>query len=127
VVVIGQRFDDRDLFALAAHMQGHLLIESGQLRAGLALLDEAMVPAAAGELSPIVTGIVYCGVVLACRTAHEVRRARGWAAVLSAWCENQPDLVAFTGRCLLHRAEVMQFAGSWSEALDERARGGMTG
>jgi DNA-binding CsgD family transcriptional regulator len=121
-VAIAERSGDRDLFALSAHMQGHMLVESGRLGEGLALLDEAMVPAAAGELSPIVTGIVYCGVILACRAAHEVRRAREWTAVLSGWCENQPDLVAFTGRCLLHRAEVMQLAGSWSEALNEARR-----
>ncbi|MEZ5156415.1 MAG: hypothetical protein R2718_09925 [Solirubrobacterales bacterium] len=44
--------------------------------------------------------------ILACRDAQEVRRA-GWTAALSAWCEQQPDLVAFTGRCLIHRAELM--------------------
>jgi DNA-binding CsgD family transcriptional regulator len=121
-VTTAERADDRDLFALAAHMQGQVLIEAGELGRGLALLDEAMVPAAAGELSPIVTGIVYCGVILACRSAYEVRRAREWTAVLSGWCESQPDLVAFTGRCLLHRAEVMQLGGSWSAALEEARR-----
>ena len=119
---IAERFDDGDLLALAAHMQGHMLIEDGHLREGLALLDEAMVPGAAGELSPIVTGIVYCGVILACQTAHEVRRAREWTEVLSRWCERQPDLVAFTGRCLIHRAEILQLRGSWSMALEEARR-----
>jgi DNA-binding CsgD family transcriptional regulator len=121
-VAVAERFGDRDLLALAAHMQGHMLIEGGHLKDGLALLDEAMVPAAAGELSPIVTGIVYCGVILACRYAHEVRRAREWTAVLSRWCERQPNLVAFTGRCLIHRAEIMQLGGSWAVALEEARR-----
>jgi ATP/maltotriose-dependent transcriptional regulator MalT len=121
-VAIAERFGDRDLFALAAHMQGHVLIEQGRLKDGLALLDEAMVPAAGAELSPIVTGIVYCGVILACQNAHEVRRAREWTGVLSAWCERQPDLVAFTGRCRIHRAEIMQLGGAWSDALAEAKR-----
>jgi DNA-binding CsgD family transcriptional regulator len=121
-VVIAERLGERDLFALAAHMQGHMLIEAGHLRDGLVLLDEAMVPAAGGELSPIVTGIVYCGVILACQLAQEVRRAREWTAVLSTWCERQPDLVAFTGRCRVHRAEIMQLGGSWPEALVEARR-----
>jgi hypothetical protein len=118
-VAIAERFGDQDLFALAAHMQGHVLIEHGRLEDGVSLLDQAMVPAAAGELSPIVTGIVYCGVILACQQAHEVRRAREWTGVLSSWCERQPDLVAFTGRCRIQRAEIMQLAGSWSDALVE--------
>jgi DNA-binding CsgD family transcriptional regulator len=121
-VVIAERLGELDLFALAAHMQGHMLIEAGHLRDGLVLLDEAMVPAGAGELSPIVTGIVYCGVILACQLAQQVRRAREWTTVLSSWCDRQPDLVAFTGRCRVHRAEIMQLGGSWAEALVEARR-----
>jgi len=121
-VAIAEAAGDRDLFALAAHLEGRIKIGLGDLDDGLALLDEAMLPAAAGELSPIVTGIVYCGVILACRDAHEVSRAREWTGVLSEWCDSQPDLVAFRGRCRIHRAELMQLGGSWSEALDEAKR-----
>lgn len=119
---IGERFGDSDLFALAAHEQGHVLIRLGRTRDGLRLLDETMVAVAAGELSPIVSGIVYCGVILACQDAYEVRRAQEWTAALSDWCERQPDLVAFTGRCLTHRAELMQLHGDWHEALEEARR-----
>ena len=122
VAAIGEHYADPDLFALAAHEQGHILIKIGRIREGLGLLDESMVAVTAGELSPIVSGIVYCGVILACRDAHEVRRATEWTAALSAWCSRQPDLVAFTGRCLLHRAELMQSRGAWSEALLEARR-----
>jgi DNA-binding CsgD family transcriptional regulator len=119
---IGERLGDPDLFALAAHEQGHILIKTGRLSEGLGLLDEAMVAVTAGELSPIVSGIVYCGVILACQDAYEVRRAQEWTAALSGWCERQPDLVAFTGRCLVHRAEIMQLQGAWLDALEEARR-----
>jgi DNA-binding NarL/FixJ family response regulator len=119
---IGRRFDDADLVALAAHEQGHILIRHGRVREGLALQDEAMVAVTAGELSPIVTGIVYCGVILACQEIYEVRRAGEWTAALSRWAERQPDLVAFTGRCLVHRAEIMQLRGAWPDALEEAKR-----
>jgi ATP/maltotriose-dependent transcriptional regulator MalT len=116
---IGESFGDSDLFALASHELGHILIRKGQPGKGLRLLDEVMVAVTAGELSPIVAGIVYCGVILACQDAYEVRRAAEWTGALSSWCERQPDLVAFTGRCRVHRAEILQLHGSWLEALEE--------
>jgi DNA-binding CsgD family transcriptional regulator len=122
---IGQRFGDADLFALAVHGQGYMLIKQGQVKEGLALLDEAMVAVTTGELSPIPAGMVYCGVILACQEVYEVRRAKEWTAALTRWCADQPDLVAFTGRCLVHRAEIMQLDGAWSDALDEARRAGL--
>ena len=123
-VRIGARFGDRDLFALAIHGQGYMLIKDGRIRDGLALLDEAMVAVTAEELSPIVTGLVYCGVILACQEIYEVRRAREWTRALSDWWALQPEMVAFTGRCLVHRAEILQLDGSWPDALAEARRAG---
>ena len=121
-VEISERFDDTDLFALAVYAQGEMLIRHGRVQEGLGLLDEAMVAATAGELSPVVTGIVYCSVILVCQEVFELRRAREWTEALTQWCDRQPDLMAFTGRCLVHRAEIMQLRGSWADALAEAAR-----
>jgi DNA-binding CsgD family transcriptional regulator/tetratricopeptide (TPR) repeat protein len=119
---IGERFGEADLFALAVHEQGHILVRLGRIAEGLALLDEAMVWATAGDLSPIVTGIVYCGVIAGCQEAYELGRAQEWTAVLAGWCDEQQDLMAFTGPCLVHRAEIMQLHGEWREALEEARR-----
>lgn len=121
---IGERFGDDDLFALAAHVQGRVLVLHGRVAEGLRLLDEAMVTATSGAESPIVTGVVYCGVILACVETYEVARARQWTEVLTRWCHEQPELVAFTGRCLIHRAEILQLGGDWRGALDEAERAG---
>jgi DNA-binding CsgD family transcriptional regulator len=123
-VEVGERFGDADLVALAVHGQGQMLIGDGRVREGLALLDEAMVAVTTKELSPIVTGFVYCGVILACQEVYELRRAQEWTVALTRWCEGQPDLVAFTGRCLIHRAEILQLRGAWSDALEEARRAG---
>lgn len=121
-VAIAQRCGDRDLLALALHTQGHMLVLAGSVSEGLRLLDEAMIGVTSGEASPIVCGVVYCGVILGCQAAFEPRRAKQWTAALARWCESQPDLVAFSGRCRVHRAEIMLFEGAWDAALDE-ARG----
>jgi DNA-binding CsgD family transcriptional regulator len=123
-VAIGERFGDADLFALAAQDQGILLIKAGRVVEGLRLLDEAMVAVTAGELSPIVNGFVYCGVIMGCQAACEPRRAQEWTAALSRWCEQQPDMVSFSGTCLVHRAEIMQLHGAWPDALQEARRAG---
>jgi DNA-binding CsgD family transcriptional regulator len=121
---IGERFGDRDLFALAVHGQGYMLIKDGRVKEGLALLDEGMVAVTAEQLSPLVTGIVYCGVILACQDVYEVGRAREWTLALARWWEQQPDMVAFTGRCMVHRAEILQLNGAWPDALEQARRAG---
>ncbi|MGZ8702687.1 MAG: helix-turn-helix transcriptional regulator, partial [Gaiellaceae bacterium] len=82
---IGERFGDIDLFALAVHVQGTVLAKGGRVAEGLSLLDEAMVAVTAGEVSPVVSGIVYCGVILACEEVYELRRAHEWTAALTRW------------------------------------------
>ncbi|MDX6646664.1 MAG: hypothetical protein QOK40_2391 [Miltoncostaeaceae bacterium] len=121
---IGERFGDADLFALAATNQGILLAHLGRVAEGLGLLDEAMLALTTNELSPIINGYVYCGVITGCRAAHELRRAHEWTAALTRWCDQQPDLVSFTGTCLVHRAELMQLHGAWLDALEEARRAG---
>jgi DNA-binding CsgD family transcriptional regulator len=121
---IGERFGDADLLALAGHDRGILLIKQGRVVEGLGLLDEAMVAVTAGELSPMVNGFVYCGVITGCQAAYEPRRAQEWTAALTRWCEQQPDMVSFTGTCLVHRAEIMQLRGAWPDALQEARRAG---
>jgi DNA-binding NarL/FixJ family response regulator len=124
VVAIGESFGDRDLVAIGLMEQGHALVKQGRTREGLRLVDETMVAVTTGELSPIVAGIVYCNTIAFCRDAYELRRAREWTAALTRWCEQQPDMVAHRGLCLVHRAEIMTLGGAWQDALEEALRVG---
>jgi DNA-binding CsgD family transcriptional regulator len=114
-----ERFRNPDLAAAAAQFGGMVRIKQGQIEEGLRLLDEAMVVVTAGETSPFLAGAVYCGVIASCEEAFEPRRAREWTDALSRWCEDQPQMVSFTGRCLAHRAGIKQLHGAWRDALDE--------
>jgi tetratricopeptide (TPR) repeat protein len=116
---LAERFRDADLAAAALQFQGMMRIKQGQIDEGLRLLDEAMVVVTGREVSPIITGVVYCGVIACCEEAFEPQRAREWTNALTRWCEEQPQLIAFTGRCLAHRAGIMQLHGAWRDALKE--------
>jgi DNA-binding CsgD family transcriptional regulator len=122
VAEIGDRFGDLDLIACARHVEGRALIQQGRVQAGLGLLDEAMLAVIGGELSPIMSGLIYCSVIEACQQVFALSRAREWTSALARWCEQQPELVAFTGTCLVYRAEIMLFHGDWPDAMREAGR-----
>ena len=113
---IATRFGDRDLASIACHGRGRALILLGDIRAGVALLDEAMVALIAGEVSPMVAGDTYCSVLEGCQEIFDLRRAYEWTISLARWCAQQPGLVRYRGECLLYRAEVMQLRGNWRDA-----------
>ena len=119
---IGERCGDPDLIACARHQQGRIRLQQGQVEAGLGLLDETMVAVTARELSPLVTGLMYCSVIAACQQVYAFDRTCEWTVALTRWCEGQPDLVPFTGVCQVHRAEIMQLRGIWPEAIAEARR-----
>jgi DNA-binding CsgD family transcriptional regulator len=116
-VGFGQRFDDSDLLTMSRLGQGMCLVLQGQGPAGLALLDEVMVGVTSGEVSPMYAGIAYCTVIAGCAELFDLRRAREWTDALTRWCDSQPDLVPFRGNCLIHRCELMQLEGAWTDAM----------
>jgi DNA-binding CsgD family transcriptional regulator len=119
---IGERFGEADLIAFARNLQGRAMFSDGQTERGLALMDEVMVAATAGELSPVVTGIVYCTAIASCERVFALDRVREWTAALATWCDAHPQLGMFTGHCLVHRAEVLQLNGCWGDAAAEARR-----
>jgi DNA-binding CsgD family transcriptional regulator len=119
VVEIAERFRDPDLAAVTLHELGGIRIKQGRIEDGLRLLDEAMAGVTAEQVSPVIAGVVYCGVIGFCEAAFEARRAHEWTNALARWCEEQPQMVSFTGRCLAHRAGIMQLHGEWRDALEE--------
>jgi DNA-binding NarL/FixJ family response regulator len=119
---IGERFGDRDLIAMARHGMGRSLLVQNRRTEGIALLDEAMLAVTAGEISPIVAGIVYCSVLDACHREFDLRRAQEWTSAFQSWCSTHPDVTAFRGHCLIRRSELMQLHGVWDEALAEAKR-----
>jgi DNA-binding NarL/FixJ family response regulator len=121
---IGRHAGDADLVALALQVQGRALVKLGRVREAMAAFDEAMVAVVASELSPVVVGTVYCSMLEACQEILEWRRAHEWTEALTAWCGKQPEMVTFSGRCLVHRAEILHLHGAWPESAEEARRAG---
>ena len=119
---IGERFGDADLVWLARDDEARALFRLGRIDEGLRLVDEALVAAASGALSPIVTGIVYCNTIAFCWARHEWRHVREWTMALSDWCARQPEMIAHNGLCLVHRAQLKLIEGDWDAALEEARR-----
>ena len=117
---IGERCRDADLIACARMQQGRVRVEQGRVAEGLALLDEVMIAVVAGELSLLVTGLMYCSVIQACQAVYALGRAREWTTAMTRWCE--PDMAAFTGVCRVHRTEILQLHGDWQGAIEEARR-----
>ncbi len=118
---IGMRFDDPDLQALGLHEKGRILLAKGQVDEGMALLDEAGIPAVGGELGPLATAVIYCNIITACRDLADYRRAGDWTEAAKRWCERQ-SITGFPGLCRVYRAEVMRLRGAWAEAERDARR-----
>ncbi|MFG1622790.1 LuxR C-terminal-related transcriptional regulator [Kribbella sp. NPDC049227] len=119
ITEVARRFGEPDLLAQGLVCQGRMLMYSGRVPEGLAMLDEAMVGVAAGELSPILAGNVYCAMIEGCQEVQDYSRAAAWTAALTRWCDTQPDLVPFTGQCAVHRGQILRLHSAYGEAVQE--------
>ncbi|MEE2568153.1 LuxR C-terminal-related transcriptional regulator [Pseudarthrobacter sp. J64] len=117
VAAFGQKFQDKDLSALALLGSGQAALALGRAEEGLRMFDEAMVAVTAGELSAVPSGIIYCAVIGNCQLTFDFQRALEWTAELDRWCNARPGTVAFSGQCQAHRAELFRLHGAWDEAL----------
>ena len=118
---IGERFGDADLLALAVMSQGRALITRG----GRGWSGAVGRGHGGSHRWGVVTHRHRFGLLQRDRGLPRSVRAESrpeWTAAPTRWCEDQPDMVAFTGRCLLHRAEIMELQGAWRDALEEAQR-----
>jgi class 3 adenylate cyclase len=118
---IADRFGDRDLAAVALSAEGLSMIFKGQVEQGLAMMDEATVPAVSGELEPQVAGAVCCSAIEACASLGDWLRAAQWTEAQDRWCERE-RITGFPGMCRLYRAEIKRLRGDWLEAEAEARR-----
>ena len=115
---LGTTFGVPDLQAMGLHLEGRALVAKGLVEEGMGLLDEATAAAVSGELSPQVTGRVYCSTVSACFGVADYRRAGEWADAAERWCRRR-SINGFPGVCRLHKAQIHKLRGMWRQAEAE--------
>ncbi len=118
---LGRELGSPDLEAEALQTAGRVLIDAGRLEPGLGHLDEAMLFAVEGRLSPYSTGKVYCSLIGACEELGDLRRAAEWTEATGRWAQQHPFAI-FPGICRIHRAVVLERGGALAEAEREASR-----
>jgi tetratricopeptide (TPR) repeat protein len=101
--------------AIGRVAEARLLILDGDVRQGLALLDQAGVAALSGDLDPLSTGVVYCELVCALQGLAQYDVAEQWTEAMERWCQTSA-VGSLHGRCRVHRAEILRLRGSCHEA-----------
>jgi DNA-binding NarL/FixJ family response regulator len=119
---IAHEFEDGDLEVRALADGGLALVSKGQVREGIARLDEAMAAIVGGDVrEPAVAGLSFCAMLSACERTGDVRRAEEWMGVVATQM-----LEPLGGRprvlhthCRLAYGAVLSSAGRWGEAERE--------
>jgi len=104
--------------AIGRVAEARCLILEGDVRHGLALLEEAGVATVSGELDPLSTGVVYCELVCALQGLAQYDLAEEWTEAMERWCRTNA-IGSLHGRCRVHRAEILRLRGSCDEAEEQ--------
>jgi hypothetical protein len=104
--------------AIGRLAEARLLVLGGDVREGLALLDEVGVAVVSGDLDPLSTGLVYCELVCALQGLAHYEAAEEWTDAMERWCKTNA-VGSLHGRCRVHRAEILRLRGSYDEAETE--------
>jgi tetratricopeptide (TPR) repeat protein len=104
--------------AIGRVAEARSLILDGEVRQGLALLDEAGVATVTGELDPLSAGVVYCELVCALQGAAQYDLAEEWTEAMERW-RHANAVGSLHGRCRVHRAEILRLRGRCAEAEEE--------
>jgi len=116
---LAKRFADADLGFDALAYTGLMLVEEGRVTDGMRHLDEAAAAARGGEVvSPVVSGEIYCKLLVACETTLDVRRAEEWHPVVAP-LGTRPSQAWASAICRTHFAGILVVAGRWEEAEEE--------
>ncbi len=110
---IGIGAGDFGVEALDKAMRGWAMVRLGDVKTGMALMDEAMASAVAGELCEYVAALVYFRTLCACLDLMDYQRATEWTDEI-ANVRDAGGPSDLPGDCRTHRVTVMLMKGDWT-------------
>jgi DNA-binding CsgD family transcriptional regulator len=120
---IARQHGDRELEVWALSQQGRALVTMGRVDEGMAMLDEAVAAATAGEArNLLVIGDTCCNMLSACDRALDFDRATQWCHVVDEFTRRHHGAPIFN-YCRVVYSGVLIATGRWAEAESELRRG----
>jgi ATP/maltotriose-dependent transcriptional regulator MalT len=118
-VEIARRHGDADLEVWALSEQGRALVALGRVDEGMAMLDEAVAAATAGEARDLfVVGHACCNMLSACDRAADFERAVQWCQAVDEFARRYHSAPIFH-YCRVVYSGVLVATGRWDEAESE--------
>ncbi len=115
---LGREFDVLPAVVLGQVATARLRIADGEVEEGLAELDEVAALLMSGTVDPLTTGMMYCELICAAQWLGLHDRAREWTEVMDRWRRDEA-FGALSGRCRVHRAELLRVTGTCDDAERE--------
>jgi LuxR family maltose regulon positive regulatory protein len=116
---------DADLAFTGQAYTGLALVMTGDVDAGIRLLDGAVAAATGGDVTdPMWMGKICCWLIIACRQSQDIERAAEWSARV-AEISRIRDLAPLTSVCRIQYAAVQMERGVWGDA-DAQLRSTLT-
>jgi class 3 adenylate cyclase len=120
-VAVGTRLDDPAVVALGKNLEGRTLILSGDVEAGLTLVDESAITVFSGTVDPMSAGVLFCSTICALHSLAEYERAEELRQGMER-LGHRHAIGVLHGWCRVHNAEMKRFRGAWKDAEEEAKR-----
>jgi DNA-binding CsgD family transcriptional regulator len=116
---IARRFGDTDLEFDAMALLGDAYVQTGRIREGMTLIDQAMTAVSAGQVRGIdAIGDIYCRLLSSCERTTDIPRAEQWMDMVNRFVAWSDSLVVST-TCRLHYGGILVAIGRWQDAEAE--------
>jgi ATP/maltotriose-dependent transcriptional regulator MalT len=118
-VEIAREHGDADLEVWALSEEGRALVVMGRVDEGMAMLDEAVAAATAGDARDLlIVGNTYCNMLSACDRAADFARAVQWCQVVDDFTRRHHCPPVFN-YCRVVYSGILIATGRWDEAEEE--------